>query len=182
MNNSAQLIAAVGACALAGMVLAALALPIELPTIPSAVLVAEHYNRTTELPFGSSDPDATDPTFYSEMATMNARMHDGMDIAPGGDGDRDFIQMMIPHHQHAIDMALVQLKYGHDEKLRRLAQQIIVEQGREILYMRSLLDANRRAPRCFPAIASLTIVTIPNGRAAATCWHRHEPTSSRRPA
>jgi uncharacterized protein (DUF305 family) len=50
------------------------------------------------------------------------------------------MRMMIPHHQGAIDMALLQLKYGHDEKLRRLAQSIIVEQGQEIAYMRSLLE------------------------------------------
>jgi uncharacterized protein (DUF305 family) len=141
MNNRAKLIATVGACALAGIALAALALPIELPTVSSAVLVAEHNNHTTEIPFGSSDPDASEPTFYSEMATVNARMHEGMEIAPSGDVDRDFIQMMIPHHQGAIDMALVQLKYGRDEKLRRLSQSIIVEQGQEIAYMRSLLDA-----------------------------------------
>jgi len=51
------------------------------------------------------------------------------------------MRMMIPHHQGAIDMALLQLKYGHDEKLKRLAQSIIVEQGQEITYMRTLLDA-----------------------------------------
>ena len=48
--------------------------------------------------------------------------------------------MMIPHHQGAIDMALVLLKHGRNEKLKRLAQSIIVEQGQEIAYMRSLLD------------------------------------------
>jgi uncharacterized protein (DUF305 family) len=63
-----------------------------------------------------------------------------MEIAPSGDVDRDFIRMMIPHHQGAIDMALVQLQYSRNEKLRRLAQSIIVEQGQEIAYMRSLLD------------------------------------------
>jgi uncharacterized protein (DUF305 family) len=139
MNNRAKLIAAVGACALTGMALAALALPIELPSVSSAFQVAEH-NHMIEIPFGSSDPDASEPTFYSEMAKVNARMHEGMDIVPSGDVDRDFIRMMIPHHQGAIDVALVQLKYGRNEKLRRLAQTIIVEQGQEIAYMRSLLD------------------------------------------
>jgi len=57
-----------------------------------------------------------------------------------GDEHDDLIRMMIPHHQGAIDMALVQLKYGRNEKLRRLAQSIIVEQGQEIAYMRGLLD------------------------------------------
>jgi hypothetical protein len=139
MNNRANLIAAVGACALTVMALAALALPIELPSVSSALLVADH-NHMTKIPFGRSDPDASEPTFYSELAKVNARMHEGMDIAPSTDVDRDFIRMMIPHHQGAIDMALVQLKYGRNEKLRRLAQTIIVEQGQEIAYMRSLLD------------------------------------------
>jgi hypothetical protein len=77
MHNPAKLIAAVGACALAGMALAALALPIELPAVSSAFLVAEH-NHMIEIPFGSSDPDASEPTFYSEMAKVNTRMHEGM--------------------------------------------------------------------------------------------------------
>jgi DUF305 family protein family protein len=139
MNNRAKVIAAVGACALTGIALAALALPIELPSVSSALLVADHH-QMTKIPFGRSDPDPSEPTFYSEMAKVNARMHEGMDIAPSTDVDRDFIRMMIPHHQGAIDMALVQLKYGRNEKLRRLAQTIIVEQGQEIAYMRSLLD------------------------------------------
>ena len=45
--------------------------------------------------------------------------------------------MMIAHHQGAIEMALVQLKHGNNERLRRLAQSIIVEQGQEITYMRT---------------------------------------------
>jgi uncharacterized protein (DUF305 family) len=64
-----------------------------------------------------------------------------MEIAASDDIDRDFMRMMIPHHQGAIDMALLQLRYGHDEKLKRFAQSIIVEQGQEITYMRTLLDA-----------------------------------------
>ena len=81
---------------------------------------------------------------------MNARMHEGMDIAPCGDVDRDFMRMMIPHHQGAIDMALVLLKYGRDERLRRLAQSIIIEQGQEIAYMRtpSRAAASAKHPPC----------------------------------
>jgi uncharacterized protein (DUF305 family) len=77
------------------------------------------------------------------MSDVNGRMHQGIAISPSGDVDRDFMRMMIPHHQGAIDMALVLLKYGHDEKLKRLAQSIIVEQGQEIAYMRTLLDPPR---------------------------------------
>ena len=79
--------------------------------------------------------------FYAEMAEVNMRMHEGMNIAPGGDVNQDFIRMMIPHHQGAIDMALVLLKYQPEERLRRLAQSIIVEQSQEIVYMRTLLTS-----------------------------------------
>jgi uncharacterized protein (DUF305 family) len=74
------------------------------------------------------------------MSAVTMRMHAGMDTVPSGDADRDFMRMMIPHHQGAIDMALVLLKYGRDEKLKRLAQSIVVEQGQEITYIRTLLD------------------------------------------
>jgi uncharacterized protein (DUF305 family) len=47
--------------------------------------------------------------------------------------------MMIPHHQGAVDMAVVELRYGRNEKLRRLAQGIIVEQRQEIEVMQRLL-------------------------------------------
>jgi uncharacterized protein (DUF305 family) len=81
-----------------------------------------------------------DPSFRRVMAEAMDRMTRDMAVPHTGDPDRDFAAMMIPHHQGAIDMALLQLKYGHDEKLKRLAQSIIVEQGQEIAYMRVLLD------------------------------------------
>ena len=68
------------------------------------------------------------------------RMHKDMAIVPSGDPDRDFAGMMIPHHQGAVDMALVELRFGRDERLRRLAQGIIVEQQQEIALMQSILD------------------------------------------
>jgi uncharacterized protein (DUF305 family) len=87
---------------------------------------------------------AVDQPFYDEMATVDARMHHAMAITPSGDVDADFMRMMIPHHQGAIDMAGVLLKYGSDERLARLAHEIIVEQGEEIAYMRRLLDQRPR--------------------------------------
>lgn len=84
-------------------------------------------------------PSDGQPTFYSEMSDANARMHAAMDVPPTGDIDRDFMRMMIPHHQGAVDMARLLLKYGQDPRLKRLAQSIIVEQDQEIAYMQSLL-------------------------------------------
>ncbi len=60
------------------------------------------------------------------------KMMKGMDVKPTGDIDADFAAMMIPHHQGAIDMALSELRYGKNEQLRRIAQEIIVEQQQEI--------------------------------------------------
>jgi uncharacterized protein (DUF305 family) len=74
------------------------------------------------------------------------RMNSGMAAArPTGDHDRDFAAMMIPHHQGAIDMAKVELIYGRDPVLRRLAQGIIVEQQQEIELMQRSLN-ERRGP------------------------------------
>ena len=78
--------------------------------------------------------------FYTLMDGVVARMHVAMHVAPSGDPDRDFARMMVPHHQGAIDMALLELRFGKDERLRRLAQGIIIEQGQEIQVMRSILE------------------------------------------
>ena len=66
-----------------------------------------------------------------------AEMHDAMMASPyTGDPDRDFVAGMLPHHQGALDMARVELRYGRDPAMRRLAQDIVVAQTREIAHMR----------------------------------------------
>ena len=77
--------------------------------------------------------------FKAMINEATARRHADMHIHFSGDVDRDFARMMIPHHQGAIDMALAELRYGNDERLRRLAQEIIVEQQQEIAVMKLTL-------------------------------------------
>ena len=89
---------------------------------------------------GPGTAGTADDTFMSMMGEAMRRMDSGMNVAPTGDPDRDFARMMIPHHQGAVDMALVELRFGRDERLRRLAQGIIVEQQQEIALMQSILD------------------------------------------
>ena len=79
---------------------------------------------------------APETPFLAENDQAMTRMMEGMSIKPSGDVDRDFTAMMIPHHQGAIDMAQAELRYGHNEQLRRIAQEIIVEQQQEIIAMR----------------------------------------------
>ncbi len=76
-------------------------------------------------------------SFQQMMDEAMTSMDQGMEKAPmTGDPDHDFAAMMIPHHQGAVDMAKVELLYGKDPVLRRLAQEIIVTQGQEIEVMR----------------------------------------------
>jgi uncharacterized protein (DUF305 family) len=72
----------------------------------------------------------------ADNKTAMAKMMAGMDVRPSGDVDADFVAMMVPHHQGAIDMAQAELRYGRNEQLRRLAQEIIVTQQEEIAAMR----------------------------------------------
>lgn len=74
--------------------------------------------------------------FLADNDTAMTRMMQGMAVKPSGDIDRDFALMMIPHHQGAIDMAEAELRYGSNETLRRIAQEIIVDQLQEIAVMR----------------------------------------------
>ncbi|RZL68664.1 MAG: DUF305 domain-containing protein [Variovorax sp.] len=73
--------------------------------------------------------------FAAENAAAMDKMMAGMDFKPSGDVDRDFTAMMIPHHQGAIEMAQAELRYGRNEQLRRIAQEIIVDQQQEIAAM-----------------------------------------------
>lgn len=84
-------------------------------------------------PAGStpSDPKSFQAFVHENDAAMD-KMMSAMTIKPSGDVDRDFVAMMVPHHSGAIDMALAELRHGHNEQLRRIAQEIIVEQQQEI--------------------------------------------------
>lgn len=84
--------------------------------------------------------------FASAMDVAMTRMHGAMMAGYSGDPDRDFAKMMIPHHQGAIDMAEIELRYGKDERLRRLAQGIIVEQRQEIAVMQGILSDGGTLP------------------------------------
>lgn len=85
-------------------------------------------------PASSAEADYT----RDNAAAMN-RMMQGMARPSTGDVDKDFVQAMTAHHQGAIDMAVAMLKYGHDEQLKRIAQEIIVDQQQEIAAMRLAL-------------------------------------------
>ena len=90
-----------------------------------------------------------DPDWRELMGSMD-RMHAAMaSVKPSGDSDVDFVKLMLPHHQAAIEMAKAQLMYGKDPQMRRLAQQIITDQQSEIQLMQLWLkqrDARTSKP------------------------------------
>lgn len=77
--------------------------------------------------------DNSDPgVAWSELGKSMEKMHAGMrSTNPSGDNDVDFVRLMLPHHQAAIDMAKTELLYGKDPQMRRLAQEIITDQQSE---------------------------------------------------
>lgn len=77
------------------------------------------------------------------MSAMD-RMQQGMKMPSSGNADIDFVRMMIPHHQAAVDMAQTLLKYGKDPELRKLAQNIVAAQNREIAQMKAWLAKHDR--------------------------------------
>jgi len=76
---------------------------------------------------------AADKAFARSMQTMMKDMH----AEPTGDADKDFVNMMLPHHQGAVAMAKVELQYGKDPMLRDLATSIIDAQEKEIAVMKA---------------------------------------------
>ena len=86
-----------------------------------------------------ASPAAREQRFRAENKAAMDKMMAGMAIKPTGDVDTDFAASMIPHHQGAIDMAMAELRYGTNEQLRRIAQEIVVEQQQEIVAMRLAL-------------------------------------------
>ena len=86
------------------------------------------------------------PTSDSTKAyeAANATMHKEMAISYSGNPDVDFVRGMIPHHRGAIDMAKAVIDYGTDPEIRKLAEDIINAQEKEIAWMHDWLAKNKK--------------------------------------
>lgn len=74
----------------------------------------------------------TDNSTKAHMEANKKMMADMQGMKMSGDADKDFVMMMMPHHQSAIDMAEVELKYGKDPQLQSMAKKIVDAQKAEI--------------------------------------------------
>jgi len=120
---------ALGAAAAAALLSAHPAKPQSLAAYVSAICAKS---------FGSAA--SAEAQYLADNVSAMTKMMIDMGISPSGDVDTDFVAMMVPHHQGAIEMAQAELRYGRNEPLRRMAQEIIVTQLQEITAMRLVLS------------------------------------------
>lgn len=108
-------------------------------TLSALLLVAASCSL---LPGPVSGEDKGQAAIKETKAAMD-KMHKQMTgMKMTGNPDQDFVMMMIPHHQGAVDMAQIELKYGTDPKLRKMAQTIVDSQKKEIAEMKAWQKAH----------------------------------------
>lgn len=88
----------------------------------------------------AADPGSADQGYMQAMQ----RMQQDMPKQHTGNPDADFVGMMIPHHQSAVDMAKIELQYGKDPEIRKMAEEIIKGQEREISELRRWQEKHRQ--------------------------------------
>jgi uncharacterized protein (DUF305 family) len=124
-------------------------------TVAALCLSAASFAAPAQLAHHHPGHEGAPPAFIASTAKPYAGlvddamdvMHHDMTLAPtNGVPDHDFVAMMIPHHQGAIDMAKALLLYGKDPELRNLAQGIITEQQNEIRLMQAWLQRHQAQP------------------------------------
>lgn len=103
---------------------------------------ADEHAHHTPLELGQFNEEYE--VFMRQMnSDMEKMMHDMLSPGYRGDPLIDSLAMMIPHHQGAIDMGRLQLMYGKDPLVRKLAEDIIASQRVEIEAMKRRLDILR---------------------------------------
>jgi uncharacterized protein (DUF305 family) len=122
----------------------------------------------------SSSSRAEDAAFVARCDAAMSRMMAAMRIKPTNDVDRDFVAIMVPHHQGAIDMAEAELVYGRNEPLLGLAQEIIATQEQQIAAMRRALD--EPVP---PSVRSFYHPTAAGKHLLASAWRQRQSSGTK---
>src|SRR5215475_11326243 len=148
---------AVGAAATAGYLTINAASPQSLADYISAICAKS---------FGSAS--AAEASYLAENVSAMTKMMIDMGIRPSGDVDTDFVAMMTPHHHGAIEMAQAELRYGSNERLRRMALEIIITQLQEITAMRLSLGQALRPPVASPDLPPPAAMNDPKSATLAT--------------
>jgi Domain of unknown function (DUF305) len=130
----------------------------------AAFLVSTHAGQQWLLDIcrGISLETTEESPFLAENGAAMTKMMSDMAVQPTGDVDADFVAIMVPHHQGAIEMAKAALRYGRNAQIKRLAQEIIVTQQQEIAVMR--LAVGEPLPPSLPSPTQLSARPVPDAR------------------
>jgi uncharacterized protein (DUF305 family) len=111
-----------------------------LPAACALALSAVVFAASAQAPGGQANMNMSKPQGGESQSTQafKAAQEKMMKNMPEftGNADQDFVAHMIPHHQGAVDAAEVELKYGKDPAMRKLAGEIIKAQKKEIAFMK----------------------------------------------
>ncbi|WP_045838019.1 DUF305 domain-containing protein [Hyphomicrobium sp. 99] len=131
------------------MKLATLALTLAL-SVPSLTANAGDMNNMQDMQQMHDMKGMNDMMGGSQSESSKAfndamsKMHEKMSMHMTGDADVDFVKGMIPHHQGAVEMAKIELQYGKDPELHKLAEGIVKAQESEIAFMKSWLEKHEK--------------------------------------
>jgi len=123
----------------AKIILMTAALSLVIAGTTAAQEMKGHDHSTMQMPAAGAEGPAT-----KAFMAANDKMHKDMAVQYSGNADVDFVRGMIPHHQGAIDMAKVELQYGKDPEIRKLAEAVIKGQEAEIAEMQAWLKAHAK--------------------------------------
>ena len=115
------------------MRLFAVPIAVALMTLPALAEETMTGHEMTQMTSGTAAPST------EAFEAANSAMHQSRMIEFTGNADVDFVRGMIGHHQGAIDMAKIELQYGTDPEVRKLAENIIAAQEGEIAWMKDWL-------------------------------------------
>lgn len=130
----------------------AISLATSLSVMATSFALAQDPKRGPEAS-KAKDTDERQFLFATDFAMSNITRN--MTVRPSGDVDRDFANAIVLNHQGAIDMARAEIRYGHNDAFRQLAQRIVRQQEQEISFLRRALpDAAALMPSTGAEIAS----------------------------
>jgi uncharacterized protein (DUF305 family) len=108
--------------------------------IARAQTAAPSHEAMPGMHMAQSASGASNASSTAAFQAADQKMMSGMSgVQYSGNADRDFVAHMIPHHEGAVEMAKVELKYGKDPELRKLAKDIVAAQNKEIGFMKRWL-------------------------------------------
>ena len=113
-----------------------------LATVTLVVITLAAWQLYSRRPAHRAPPEPGWAALTESLAETHAAM---TSLRPSGHADIDFVALMLPHHQAAVDMAKAELLFGSDPQMRRLAQEVLADQQSEIAPMQLWLK--RRGAR-----------------------------------